>query len=87
MAVTGIVLQYISDGQRADNATQIDVQATACLHAYMNWKSSFNAAFKDSAEARTYYNEKRTLRARLNDLTKIDILNILRNSFAASPKS
>ncbi len=82
-----IILQYISDGQRADNATQIDPQATRAIQTYTDWQRSANASFKDSGEARTFYNEKRTLRGRLDDLTKTDILNILRNSFVGSPKS
>lgn len=85
--VSGIVLRYISDGQRVDNATQIDVQATAAIQAYIGWKSSGNAAIKDSYEAATYYNERRLLRARMNSLTRIDILNILYNSFTAAIKS
>lgn len=83
----GVILQYISDGQRADNATQIDPQATRCIQTFIDWQRGPSATIKDSAEARTFYNEKRTLRARLNPLTKADILNIIRNSFVSSPKS
>lgn len=82
-----VVLLYISNGQSADNATQVDWSAHAAIQAYCDWKSSPNAAIKDSPEARTYYNEKRLLRANLNDLTKADILNILRSSYTAAIKS
>lgn len=84
---TGIVLSYISDGQRADNATQIDVQATATIQSYIAWKSGTSAAHKDSGEARTYYNERRILRGHLNELTKADLLNIIRNNTHAAIKS
>jgi hypothetical protein len=84
---TNAILQYISDGQSSDNATQITPKAIACLQAYANWKRSPNASIKDSAEARTFYNEKRLLRARENELLIIDIKNILRNSYMASPKN
>jgi len=86
-SIGGIILQYISDGQRADNATQIDAQAIAAIQAYINWKSSGNAAIKDSYEASTYYNERRLLRARLNPVTKADLLNIMYNSFMQAPKN
>lgn len=82
-----VVLLYISDGQRADNATQIDTQATATIQSYIDWKRSPNAALKDSGEARTFYNEKRLLRARLDDLTPTDIKQIFRENYNASIKN
>jgi hypothetical protein len=82
-----IVLLYISDGQSADNAAQVDTMAIKCIQAYIDWKSSPNAAMKDSYEAATFYNEKRLLRARLNSLTKTDILQTLRNGFTATIKN
>ena len=38
-------------------------------------------------EGRTYYNEKRLLRANLSDLTIADILNTLRKAYTASIKN
>lgn len=84
---SGIILQYISDGQRVDNATQIDAQAIACIQSYIDWKSSFNRANKNSPEASTFYNEKRRLVGRLNSLTISDIQNIIRNNIFAAIKS
>ena len=84
---SNVVLLYISDGQQADNASNIETVATAAIQAYSNWKASPNAAIKDSPEAATYYNERRLLRARLNDLTRTDILNIIRDGYKASIKS
>lgn len=80
------VLSYISDGQSVDNASQIDVQAISTIQAYSNWKKSRNAENKDSPEGRLFYNEKRFLRARLDPLTKTDIIQIVRRSYSAAMK-
>lgn len=82
-----VTLIYISNGQSVDNATQIDWAAFAAIQAYSEWKRSPNANFKDSGEARTYYNERRLLRARLNGLTVADIKNILRTNYRATIKN
>jgi len=87
LVTTGIVLKYVSDGQRTNNATEIDVQAIASVQSYIDWKRSPSAAMKDSPEARTYTNEQRKLRARLDDLTIIDIKNIMRNNYHGAIKS
>lgn len=81
------VLIYISNGQSVDNASMVEWAAHAAIQSYCDWKSSPNAAIKDSAEARTYYNEKRLLRANLNDMTVADIKNILRSNFTATIKN
>lgn len=86
-ADSNVVLLYISDGQSADNATQIDSYAISCIQAYIDWKRSPNSALKDSGEARTFYNEKRLLRARLDDMTLVDIKNVLHNSYKATNKN
>lgn len=85
--VNGAVIMYISDGQHIDNATQIDIQATSTIQSYCDWKRSPSAAFKDSGEARTFYNDRRILRARLDDLKIIDIKNIIRNNTHSAIKS
>jgi hypothetical protein len=82
-----IVLLYISDGQSVNSATQIDMLAFSTIQAYIDWKTSPNAARKDSYEARTYADEKRLLRAKLNDLTVADIKNIVRKQFMAAIKN
>lgn len=82
-----IILQYISDGQSLDNASQITPQATSCIQAYINWKSGQNRAIKDSLEASTFYNEKRLLRARLSEMNLIDIKNVLRSNYTAAYKT
>ena len=45
------------------------------------------AAMKDSSEARTFYNERRILRARLDDMTIVDIKNTLHNNYKATIKN
>jgi hypothetical protein len=82
-----VVLMYISDGQSVDNAAKVDMLAWSAINAYIAWKSSPSRDIKDSLEAATFYNERRLLRARLNDLTKTDILNILRTGYKASIKN
>ena len=82
-----IVLLYISDGQSIDAASQIDVQAIQCIRAFQNWKMSPNRDNENSPEGRHWHNQRRLLRARLNPLTKVDILNIIRNSYTATIKS
>lgn len=81
------VLMYISDGQSSDNATQIDVLAIACLQAWGDWKRSPNAAIDMSPEGRSFYNQKRLLRARLDDLTDTDVKQIIRHAYQASIKN
>lgn len=82
-----VVLMYISNGLSVDNATQVDFQATAAIQAYTDWQRSPNAAFKDSGEARTFYNERRLLRSRLNDLTITDLKDIFRSQINATIKN
>lgn len=82
-----VVLMYISDGQSADNATNIEIAANRTIHTYVDWQRSPNATVKDAPEARTFYNEKRKFRARQNDLTIDDVKDIIRKSYRASIKN
>ena len=82
-----VVLLYISDGQSVDNATQVDMLAFSCIQAYIDWKTSKSAAMRESYEARTYFSERRLLRAKLNDLTAMDIKNIARKNYMAAVKN
>ncbi len=84
---TNVILLYISDGSSVDNATQIDPQAWACINAFINWKRSPNRDNKDSAEGRNFYNQMRTLVARLDPLTPEDIINTLHNAYTATIKN
>jgi len=80
------VLVYISDGQSIDNATQVDVLAYSTIQAYRNWKSSRNADNERSPEALGFYNQKRHLRARKDEISVTDIIQIVRRSYTAAMK-
>ena len=82
-----IVLVYMSDGQSADNATNVDIQAFATIQAYINWKSSPNRHIKDSPEASTYYNERRILRARKSQVDPLMLRQILHQAYKATYKN
>jgi hypothetical protein len=82
-----IVLQYISDGQSIDNATQIDSQAIQCIRAWQEWKKSPNANNDYAPEAISFYNRKKNLRSRLSGLTLVDVKNTLRNGYTAAVKN
>lgn len=84
---TTCVLEYISDGQRADNATQIDPRAQMCVESYINWKRGPNADIDRSPEAVSYFNQRRQLRARMDDLTPWDIRSILYRNYKGSIKN
>ena len=83
---TSIILMYISNGQSIDNATQIDYMAFQTIRAFQEWKRSPNANNENSPEGRQYLNQKRLLRARLNPLTRTDIINVLRQGYTATIK-
>lgn len=82
-----IVLIYISDGQRSDSASLIDNYAFSTIQAFINWKRSPNAEADNSPEGRHYYNQRRLLVARMNDLTVEDVINIVRSNYHASIKN
>ena len=82
-----IVLQYISDGQNVNNASQIDTQAIQTIRAWQEWKKSPNANNEMSPEAITYYNNKRRLRSRLSGLTLVDVKNVIRNAYTGAIKN
>lgn len=81
------VLIYVSNGQHADNATQIEWDAFRAIQSFAEWRMSPNASMKDSYEGATYYNERRLLRANLNDLTLTDLRQILHEAYKATMKN
>lgn len=84
---TTIVLEYISDGQTSDNATQIDPYAQIAIESFINWKRSPSADIDRSPEARSYFNQRRILRARMGQVTLADIRQILYRNYRASVKN
>lgn len=83
---TTYVLQYISDGQTSDNASQIDQYAWSTIEAFINWKRTGNADNDHSPEAFNYKNQKRLLRARMSQITPWDIRQILYKNYQGSIK-
>ncbi len=84
---SNVVLLYISDGSSVDNATQIDPQAFATVNAFIQWQRSPNRSNENSPEGRTFHNQRRLLRARLNPLTGTDISNIIHRAYTAVIKN
>jgi hypothetical protein len=82
-----VILQYISNGQSSDNASQVDWQAFRTITSFIDWQRSPRATDKDSPEAKTFQNEERLLRSSLNPLTVADIRNIVLNAYTASVKN
>lgn len=81
-----IVMIYMSDGQSADSAAQVDARAVQTIKAFQAWKASPNRDNEFSPEGRHYYNQRRMLRARMDQLDRTTILNIIRNSYSAGIK-
>lgn len=82
-----IVLQYISNGQSVDNATQIDYMAFQTIRSYQEWKVSPNRNNERSSEAMAFYNQKRRLKTLLDPLTKADVMNIFHRGYTATAKT
>ncbi len=80
------VLEYISDGQTSDNATQVEQYAWSTIEAYINWKRSVNADSDVSPESRNYLNQRRLLRARMSELTLYDLRQIIYRNYTAAIK-
>jgi len=83
----GVILQYISNGQSIDAASQIDTRAIETIRAFQEWKISPNKNNEQSPEGRAFYSQKSKLRSRLNTLSITDIKNVIRNSFTAAMKN
>lgn len=82
-----VVLQYISDGQCIDNATQITPMAFSCISAYINWKRGPNADIDRSPEGIAWVNARKVLRARMDDLDIPSLKQILHSNYRGSPKN
>jgi hypothetical protein len=87
--VTEIVLEYIADEALSNNPT-VHIYAEDSLHAYIYYrvierKSAVPVNEKARARAE-YYNERRKSNARMNAITKEDLLRVTRKNFKQSPK-
>lgn len=81
------VLIYVSDGQTINNASQITPRAINTLQAWTCWKRSKNYANPKSPEGFGYYNAKRNLRSRMNEIDLEDIKQIIRSNYQDAPKT
>ena len=81
------IMEYISNGQTADNASKVEYYAQAAIEAYINWKRSRNADIEVSPEGAAYYNQRRLLRGRMDELTPWDIRQILYKNYKPSIKN
>jgi hypothetical protein len=86
MRTTTVVLEYISNGQTSNNASQVDEYAWTTIEAFINWKRTPNADNEHSPEAQLYKNQRRLLRGRMSELTVYDIRQILQKNYRASIK-
>mgnify|MGYP003123382348 CR=1 FL=1 len=88
-SVTEVVMEYISDEARSTNPL-IHVYAEEALRSYIYYKvceRKRNVPAGEKARARAeYYNERRKARARMNSVSKDDILGMLRKNFKQAPK-
>lgn len=86
-----VVLDYVGDASSCCNITRIPAMAQACIEQYIIWQLKEHARHYNKNEAkdeeRMYWHEERHLRARLNPITKEDILRIMRRNYHRSAKS
>jgi hypothetical protein len=86
---TEVVMEYVSDEARSTNPL-IHVYAEEALRSYIYYKiceRKRNVPASEKARARAeYYNERRKAKARLNSITKDDILGVIRKNFKQAPK-
>lgn len=90
VCATEIYLEYISDGQCADNATMVHPYAQKTIEAYIFWQFKEHSRTYGAGERQLAQNEfnaqRRILRARLNGLTKDDYIRIVRKGYSATIK-
>lgn len=89
--VENIILQYVSDGQSADAATQIDPYAIKTIQAFIEYQMkqhnrNYNMGERQLAQ-NDYVRERKILRARKADWSVERIKRIVQKNTMASPKS
>jgi len=86
---TEVIIEYISDEARSTNPL-IHVYAEEALRSYVYYKvceRKRNVPASEKARSRAeYYNERRKARARMNSISKDDILGVVRKNFKQAPK-
>jgi hypothetical protein len=89
--VENIVLQYVSDGQSADAASQVDPYAIRTIQAYIEYQMkahnrTYNMGERQLAE-NYYIKERKILRARKSDWSVEKIKRIVQKNTMGAPKS
>ena len=88
---TEIVLDYITDGLSTDASNAIHPYAAATIEAYIIWKMKEHARQYNLSERQLaqqeYYNQLRTLRARMNNIDTNDIQRSLSRSYSPTIKN
>lgn len=90
-SVENIVLQYVSDGQSADAASQIDPYAIKTIQAYIEYQMkahnrTYGIGERQLAE-NNYIKERKILRARKSDWSIEKIKRIVQKNTMGAPKS
>jgi len=84
-----VVMEYVADEARSSDP-EVHVYAEEALRSYIYYKvceRKRNVPAGEKARARAeYYNERRKARARMNSVSKDDILGMLRKNFKQAPK-
>lgn len=87
--ITEVVIEYVRDEARSANPS-VHVYAEQALMAYVYYKAverKSSVPANEKARARSeYYNEYRKANARMNSITKDEILRTIRKNFKQSPK-
>lgn len=90
-SVENIVLQYISDGQSADAASQIDPYAIRTIQAYIDYQmKAHNRTYgvgERQVSENNYVKERKILRARKSDWSIEKIKRIVQKNTMGAPKS
>ena len=90
IGATSVVLEYISDGQTTNNATQITPFAQKAIECYIDWQFKLHGRQYGNGERqeaeRQYNKELRILRARVSALTIDDIKRIFTTNYSAGAK-
>lgn len=92
-AYTGkeIVMDYVSDGLSLDASNSIHPYAVATIKAYIFWKQKEHGRHYNVSERQIardeYYNQLRTLRARMNNISIQDIRRSLSESYGPTIKN
>jgi hypothetical protein len=84
------ILQYITDGSDADNATMVDPRAKAVIESYVLWQMKESSrAYGEGERERAkqlFQADHARFRARKNKLGKEEIIAIVRGAAKGSPK-